>query len=659
MNFLYALTHKVREATISAGTFNLVCITMACVVAVHASHLPVWLSLLLGFALLASHWRRRNRPGKTPMWLKLPLTLGLLAGIVVWYGNLFGREPGSAFAVGLLVLKTFECETARDVRVAVAFACFALMAALLSDQGLVVTVAVALSIVPALMSLRSLEPGQAQRSITQSALPALGLLAAALPLALLAFLFVPRLSEPLWGAPAPDTAKPGLSSSMSPGDLTELLTDDSAAMRVSFDGVVPGPDQRYFRAFVMWNFDGRRWDHGYGRRGEVAGLLPQGPVATYEITLEATHRRILPALDVPMAAPEGARLSADRELSSNDRIDDVRRYRLSSALGYSLQADLDDNTRRLGLQLPPNFDPRARALAQQWRLTFGQNDEGIARAALGLFHDGGFRYTLAPAPLGRDSIDDFLFNTREGFCEHYASAFTFLMRAAGIPARVVTGYQGGFFNRLGQYLLVRQSNAHAWSEVWLAGRGWVRFDPTGAVRPERIAADGTSAGDGSAPWYQPEWLQAVRNRWDIVNRLWAQGVTGFDALRQRSLLQPFGVREAPPSMLVTILASGICLLAAIGLGWALYRRPEGDVAQRALARLKARLARRGLASRASEAPGHYFSRAARFWPAQRKELESLGTLYNHLTYARSEPAPELARRFARMAREFRPPRVVK
>src|SRR6185437_15769255 len=177
----------------------------------------------------------------------------------------------------------------------------------------------------------------------------------------------------------------------------------------------------------------------------------------------------------------------------------------------------------------------------------------IVQAALALFHDGGFRYTLAPAPLGRDAMDDFLFDTREGFCEHYSSAFTVLMRAAGIPARVVTGYQGGYWNALGGYLLVRNSDAHAWSEVWLAGHGWVRVDPTAAVRPQRISM-GAAAAPGQLPWYQSGWLQSMRNRWDIVNRWWNLGVNGFDALRQRGLLKPFGIRDTDPSTLALLLA---------------------------------------------------------------------------------------------------------
>jgi len=281
------------------------------------------------------------------------------------------------------------------------------------------------------------------------------------------------------------------------------------------------------------------------------------------------------------------------------------------------------------------------------------------QAALSLFHDGGFRYTLAPAPLGRDAVDDFLFSTHEGFCEHYSSAFTLLMRDAGIPARVVTGYQGGYWNKFGNYLLVRNSDAHAWSEVWLAGRGWVRVDPTGAVRPERVSMGASAAAGDQLSWYRTDWLQGIRNRWDIVNRWWAQGVIGFDSLRQRGLLTPFGVRDVDTATLGVLLAIGSVLFIGIGLGWALLRKQPRDGLRTALRELERKLARAGIVRRSSEGPQHYLSRAARALPHQRDELTTLMKSYLELRYANDIPAPEPLYAFRRAAREFRVTSVVK
>ena len=486
---------KAIELPIDARAFDLLSLTMALVLGLHSPHLPWWLSIALALTLGWRWWQRRQQAGRVPRWLKLPLLALLTLAVIVQYGNIFGREPGSALAVGLLILKLLETETVRDARVGISFACFGLMTALLFDQGLIATVVVALGLLPALASLRALEPGQAPTSLARGLLPGLTLSAAALPLALLAFLLVPRLSSPLWGAPTPGPARTGLSDSMSPGNFTDLLTDDHPAMRVSFDGAPPPADLRYFRAYVMWNFDGRSWrylDARYAGPREPAPLEADSSIQ-YQISLQPTHQRVLPTLDVPLQAPAQASLQADREVLADKPVNDQLSYSARSALHYRLQSTLDERSRRLGLRLPANFNPRTQALATQWRQRYGSDDAAIVQAALTLFHDGGFRYTLAPAPLGRDSVDDFLFDTHEGFCEHYSSAFTVLMRAAGIPSRVVTGYQGGYWNKFGDYLLVRYSDAHAWSEVWLAGRGWVRIDPTGAVRPERVSLGAAAA----------------------------------------------------------------------------------------------------------------------------------------------------------------------
>jgi Transglutaminase-like enzymes, putative cysteine proteases len=652
---------KAVEPPIDPRAFDLLSLTMALVLGLHAPHLPWWLGMALALTLGGRWWQRRRQAGRVPRWLKLPLLALLTLAVIVQYGSIFGREPGSALAVGLLILKLLETETARDARVGTSFACFGLMTALLFDQGLLATIVVALGLLPALASLRALEPGQAPTSLARGLLPGLALSAAALPLALLAFLLVPRLSSPLWGAPSPGPARTGLSNSMSPGNFTDLLTDDHPAMRVSFDGAPPPANLRYFRAYVMWNFDGRSWryrDARYAGPRESATLEADGAIQ-YRISLQPTHQRVLPTLDMPLQAPAQASLQADREVLADKPVNDELSYSARSALRYRLQSTLDERSRRRGLQLPADFNPRTRALAAQWRQRYGNDDAAIVQAALTLFRDGGFRYTLAPAPLGRDSVDDFLFDTHEGFCEHYSSAFTVLMRAAGIPSRVVTGYQGGYWNKFGQYLLVRYSDAHAWSEVWLAGRGWVRIDPTGAVRPERVALGAAAAAGGQLSWYRNDWLQGLRNRWDIVNRWWDQGVIGFDALRQRGLLTPFGIRDTDTATLGVLLAISSVLFIAVGLAWALLRRQPRDPLRDALRELERKLARAGVARGLAEGPQHYLSRAARALPGQRDELARLMNCYLELRYTHDEPPPESLRMFQRAAQDFRIVDVVK
>ncbi|MBD8873998.1 DUF3488 and transglutaminase-like domain-containing protein [Rhodanobacter sp. DHB23] len=640
-------------------SFDLVALAFAAALALQMPHQPWWLGAPLALVIGLRWWQRRQRRAHTPMWLKLPLLALLVLAVVGRYGNVFGQAPGTALAVGLLALKLLETETMRDARVGMGFACFTLMAALLSDQSLLATIAVALGLLPPLAALRSLEPGRrVPAALWRELLPGMALLAAALPLAALAFLLVPRLGSPLWGSPNSAEQRSGLADSMTPAGFTQLLIDDSPALRVSFDGPPPLPEQRYFRAFVMGDYDGASWTYG--------DVADQPPVAIevahsvrYHISLEPTRGRVLPTLDVPLAAPPEASLRRDRVVIADKPVDTLRDYTLASATVYRLEPQLGRHRARW-LQLPDGFNPRTLALGQSWRRQYGDDAAAIVQAALTLFHDGGFRYTLAPAPLGRDAMDDFLFDTHEGFCEHYASAFTVLMRAAGIPARVVTGYQGGYWNALGNYLLVRNADAHAWSEVWLAGRGWVRVDPTAAVRPQRIDLGAAAAAPGGQlPWYQSGWLQALRNHWDIVNRWWNLGVNGFDALRQRGLLRPFGVSETETSTLAALLAASCVLAMLAGLAWVWRRSEPEDPARAALRRLERKLARMGVTRANGEGPRDFLQRAARSLPAQRGRLVQLMQHYLELRYAHAEPTAESLRALQRAVRDFPVSRVVK
>ncbi len=652
------------EPLLSPRAFDLLCLTMAAVLALHARHMPWWLSVPLALALGLRWWQRRRNGGRIAWWLRVPLTLLLPVLVVGTYGTLFGQRPGTALAVGLLVLKTLESERPRDARTGIAFACFALMCALLFGQGLVMTGAVMLGLLPALACLKALEPGPASAAWSDQFKLVLKALVLAAPLALAAFLFLPRLSSPLWGAPLADRqARTGIGGSMSPGDFTQLLVDDSPAFRVQFDAAVPPPSERYFRGPVLWWFDGRSWSTGgpWSRRmrhapPEVMGH--DGTVYRYQVTMEPSHRRWVFALDTPLAAPQGTRMGPERSLSRRKPVDRLLQYRAASAPHHVLAPRLDDFQRHMALELPVGFDPRARDLAASWRSRH-DDDMAIVREALALFHDGGFRYTLAPAPLGRDSVDDFLFATREGFCEHYASAFTFLMRAAGIPARVVTGYQGGFMNTSAGYLLVRQSDAHAWSEVWIRGHGWVRVDPTAAVRPERISLGAAPAAGDSAAWYQHGWWRTLRNHWDIVNHWWDQRVIGFNALRQGGMLTAFGVRHVNTTTLLVALAASLVLAMGLaGLLTLLPRRRDDDPLAAAMALLRQRLARAGVASRASEGPADFFARAARMLPHEHKQLNILGKSWMDLRYAQITPDPAAIRAFRRAVRDFRPRRAV-
>jgi transglutaminase-like putative cysteine protease len=654
-------THGVTDR-LAPRTFTLLCVTVLCVLAAHAPHTPVWYTAVL-VAIVAARWRqRRGQHGRISAWLRIALLVAVPAAVMAVYGTPFGREPGAAIVCGLLVVKLLESERLRDARMAVGFACFILMSALLFDQGLAFTILVGLMLLPALATLRALEPGLPETGWLPAFKTGAVLLGVSLPVALLGFLLIPRLATPLWGAPGNGMARTGMTDRMAPGDLHSLLTDNAVAMRIGFDGAPPPENQRYFRGMVLWSFDGRAWQPGAAARRPWPPV-PVGvhdPLTHYDVTLLASHRHWMFALDVPVHAPEDAVMGPDHTLWSSKPIDQTIHYRVASSTDYRLAPEgLDPRVRAAALQLPAGFDPRARELAERWRSAAGNDNAAVVRDALALFRDGGFVYDLDAPPLGRDSIDDFLFDTKTGFCEHYASAFTFLMRAAGIPARVVVGYQGGYWNAFAHYLLVRQSDAHAWSEVWLAGRGWVRVDPTAAVSRIILADAGGAAGDiggGSSSWWMP-W----QNRLDVINRWWGQTVVGFDALSQGRLFRPFGIEHATAQMLGIGLAVAVFL--ALGFGALLAslrpRHKPRDALAAAQLRLQKRLARIGIVRGISEGPRDFYRRIATELSDSAPTVNRLATEYLSLRYALAEPPPERIRLFLRAVRNFHPRRVVK
>ena len=435
--------------------------------------------------------------------------------------------------------------------------------------------------------------------------------------------------------------------------MGELFLDDSAAFRVSFDsGAAPPPAQRYWRGVVLWRYDGRTWSRAGGMilRPDQQPLQALAPEIAYEVTLEPSQQRWLYALDLPTSDTDNQTRDEDYTLSAARPLTKLTQYRLRSSPVYRLDG-LDSQQRQRALRLPADFNPRTIALGRQWAQQY-DDPKRIVQAALELIRQE-FSYTLSPPPLGRQAMDDFLFETRAGYCEYFASAFAVLMRAAGVPTRVVLGYQGGYWNSTGGYMVVRQSDAHAWNEVWLDGRGWVRVDPTAAVRPERVELGSGAANSAYASWYGREWLLGLRNRWDIANRLWTQAVVGFDELTQRGLLRGVGIEEADWRQLGLTFALSMGLLAALGLWWATRReRVEGDAVDRAYARLCTRLARHGLGRLDTEGPADYLRRLLRQWPHARDDLEPLFARYAQLRYGQAEIDADDAREFVRSARRI-------
>jgi transglutaminase-like putative cysteine protease len=554
-----------------------------------------------------------------PMVFRIMAAAAAVAALVMTYGGLMGRRAAVSMLVLMLALKLLETFTVRDARVVVSLSLFLCATQFLFSQELWMVLYIIACVLTALIALMVLQRREAFQGLVgvkteefqiRSELGfGLRLMALALPLGIAFFVLFPRWGSPLWGLPenALD-AKSGLSDSMSPGSIQGLFMDDSPAFRVSFEGVMPRSSEMYWRGPVFWDFDGSTWKSGYLSRNLPAESRPEPEQAVYryEVQMEPTEQHWLFALDYPAMTPRGVRMSMDFQLISRRPVTQLKSYAMASDPNFVDNPELSQIIKRNALELPEGFNPRTARLMAQWRSETDSDSEIVART-LRYFNQQEFHYTLNPALLSKHTVDEFLFDTREGFCEHYASAFTVMMRLAGIPARVVTGYQGGWNSDFGSYTLVRQSDAHAWSEVWIKGSGWSRIDPTAAVAPERVEQGSMSSLDERRHLLDFQWLRETKNAFDLLQRGWNQWVIAFDASRQSKMFSQFGWGMWGTTKLVIALIVALLVLSMLVvlirpwvLKWLFTRRQEP--AQRLWLKFRAKLAKAGVDSQASMSP---------------------------------------------------------
>jgi transglutaminase-like putative cysteine protease len=645
------------------------CGALAAALLPHLAHLPAWVSAAVGGAIvwrLAAEQRGWALP---PRSLRLGAALAATVGVLAGYRTLNGLDAGTALLAVMAALKLSETRAPRDHAVLVFIGYFMCVAALLYQQSfgrLAYALIVAWLLTAALARVH--RPLDANTPVRPFRLAA-HTLALGAPLAVVLFLFVPRLEGRFWSVPAHSARHTaGINDEMSPGDVAELSQSEDPAFRVWFDAEVPAPELLYFRVLVLEDFDGRRWRRTGGATDlRVPEVRSTGPVFGYRVALEPTEREWVAALDTVIDWPQGfLKRGRGAQLVYYDRVSGEQRP-VTARLSYSLRSAPGAQLMPSGLprdvlardRMPPpaGSAPRAQALAAELGAAGGGEREYIRRV-LQLFATAPFSYTLSPRPLGARPVDEFLFDTKEGFCEHYASAFTVLMRDAGIPARVVIGYQGGDFNSYGGYLLVRQSHAHAWSEVWLEGAGWTRIDPTAAVAPERVHRGRLTreiAGE-DAPgrlWAEFAWLGNLRAAWDATRTAWYERVVGFDPERQARLLESLGLGASGWQGLAVALAVGFALAAlALGawLAWEL-RPPRTDPVQAAWLGVCARLGAAGLPRAPAEGPVDFGRRVARARPGLAAPLYALVTAYVTIRYLPGATEGE-RREFVARARRF-------
>ncbi len=628
------------------------------VTAPHAEHLPLWVSALSA-TLLA--WRSYLAYTGHPLpkrGLLMTITIASIGGILIDFHTLFGREVGVTVLMLLACLKLMELNTRRDAMALIFLCCFIIITHFFYSQSLMTGLYMLATLFVITASWIHLHaPGitfKPRLSIAGV------LLLQAIPLTLLLFILFPRVQGPLWGLPQDAFASSGLDDKMSPGSLGRLALSDAVAFRVTYRGEIPRRDQMYWRGPVLWNFDGRTWTPGQTTRSIAPEFSDAGQTIDYSVTLEAHNKTWLFALDVPDKISVPARLTYDFQILSPQPVNVRLRYEARSQLEYHanlLESPIQIQRAR---HLPPTLNPRTRQLAANWRAG-NSNDAAVIHSALSYFNQQNFHYTLDPPPLGVNGIDDFLFTTRRGFCEHYASAFVFLMRAAGIPARVVTGYQGGEYNAFGNYYIVRQSDAHAWAEVWLPELGWQRIDPTAAIAPERVE-HGLSAAlpdNAALPFMArnpPLWLHELRLNWDAVSYQWNQWVIGYNSERQFAFLSRFGIDSLSAQAISMLAGAGLVVgLFALYMLRHLFKR-EQNKTQAAWLKLCRKLAKSGLPRAPHEGPSDYAMRVAATRPDLADSIQDLAARYIALHYGSSQD--EIAQReFIRLAYSFRPSRM--
>ncbi|MFW2374870.1 MAG: transglutaminase TgpA family protein [Gammaproteobacteria bacterium] len=624
-----------------------VILSLALVLSPHLSRLPFWIIILIPLLFvwrLAAIERPRLFP---PKWILLILIILVSIATASHYGTLIGKTAGTAILTFLLAVKLLESRSNRDYMLLIALSFFIIVTNFLFSQSIPTVIFMLLTIVILVMSMIVINQQQAPLGIKARFRMASIMVLQGLPLMLVMFVLFPRIPGPIWHIPD-DTniARSGLSDSMSPGDISQLIQSNEVAFRVSFEQQPPARNQLYWRALVLWYFDGSRWEQGNTNQNPMPELEGLSTAIDYTVTLEPHDKKWLFALDMPVTAPANSRYTNDFLLRAKDNISSLHQYRLQSYIDYRIEKDLSIWEKSAGLKLPEQHNPRTLELGRRWRQQLGE-PEAIIQHALQEFNQQDFRYSLTP-PLtpGKHPVDQFLFETRKGFCEHYASSFTTLMRAAGIPARVIIGYQGGTKNPLNDYFSVRQSDAHAWSEVWLKDKGWIRIDPTAAIAPNRIERNLAAAlpANESIPLHiqmNVGLIRQLRFYWDAIDNGWKQWVIGYDTQQQSELLKQLFGQDLSLSDLALMMLSAFFAVTLIVALFILkpFRKTETDPLQRLYQRFCNKLARHGMIRNSYEGPIDFGQRAEQQFPNQGLVIRRILRLYINLRYrSQTDPA---------------------
>ena len=632
----------IKPKLISPAQIKWLLVSLAVLLATHALNLPMW---VIAVSVLLGLWRYIciNKPIFMPnRWLLVLLSLMLGLLILLSFKGLFGRDASLSLLVIMTALKLLETKSLRDYMLCIMLGFFLVGNLFLFNQSIAsfgLSIAPLLLLTATLVKTSLINQQEASQHHTKFLVKLAGkLLLQSVPIMLVLFVLFPRIPGPLWGVPQDAySGMTGLSDSLQFGNISQLTQNSSIAFRVQFEGAIPPKNQLYWRGPVLWHQDGRQWlspSQNIGLATET--LVTKGAPIHYTITLEPHNRLWLLMLDMPSTIPADAKFSHDYSVLASAPVRTRIRYSGTSFSHYKLGETLSERERTISLQITEDENPRTNQLAQTWLHLTPQEK---INTALTMFRQQPFIYTLKPPIAGENPIDDFLFNTKRGFCEHYATSFVYLMRAAGLPARIVTGYQGGELNPNGNYLIVRQSDAHAWAEVWLENQGWVRVDPTAAVSPARI-----EQGIGDSILERDELPLMARHdfpllkkaflNWDNINNGWNQWVLGYDDKKQLEFLSKLSGRDLSLQdlvigMIATLLASMAATTFFVLKKTNIKLSPIDKVYAKYLKKLKAI----GLQPNIGEGVLDFSNRVAAALPQQKLHIMHIATRYNALVYS--------------------------
>ena len=642
-----------EQRPIGARDIALLAAGLAIVIAPHALRAPWWLTALTA-ALIGWRAAALAHPRLLPStWLLLTIAAAGMLGVWLEYRAIFGRTSGIMLLVMFGGLKMLESRNQRDAAAVVFLTWFLAITNFLYTQSIPTALGMLAAVATSVTALVGLAaPRRAPRANLRTAALLVG---QAVPAALVLFLLFPRVQGPLWGLPQDAySAISGLSESMAPGNLSQLTLSDAIAFRVDFKEDLPPRRTLYWRGPVLWDFDGRTWRVGSPSLAD----LPEprnGVRVEYSVLLEPHNRNWLFALESAALLPPRSRYLDDGQIVALAPIRSRMRYEMVSRTEADPVAQEDPRNLDRALRLPAGFNPRAVALARGWRASSGGDAQVLARA-IEHFRLERLQYTTEPRLLGRDSVDEFLFDSREGFCEHFSSAFVFLMRAAGVPARVVVGYQGGDLNPVDGRFTVRQADAHAWTEVYLVDRGWIRVDPTVLAVPRRLdeGLARSVAAAGALPLIMRpdmEWLRSLRYNWEALTHQWNLLVLGYNPERQRELMSWLGMHDADWLELASTLLAALGGIVLLLFAWMLRRLARPDPVQKAWVQFCRKLGARGVARAPHEGPRDYAERAARSLPSVSDSIQRIAALYIALRYGKSTPDESVVQ-LRRMVKEL-------